>query len=875
MHLPTALRGSPMLWRILIKSSWQFYRRHPAQLALSILGIVLGVGIVTAVLITNSSSQRAFALSTEALYGRTTHQISGANGLPQSFYVQFRKQHSDLSMAPVISGHVAVDEQVFTLLGIDPFAELAFNRMGTLDAVGTAQSANSDSANGAANATANSLSSESRMAASALRRTDALIVSQTSAEEDALPVGQSISLNIGGETHEGFLASTFEADTPAASTGVMMGDIGFVQTLLARGDKIDRIDLIITDQQASELQEELPQTLQLTPAASRTQTMQAMTRGFQINLMAMSMLALVVGVFLIHNTMTFAVVQRRELFAIKRITGITSDTVLRSILLEAVAISTVASVLGVALGYVLSGILVQLTTRTINDLYFVLHVQQIAFNPWLIAGGLALGVGSSVLAASLAAFDAASTSPIQARQRSDIEKRTHALLPKAALAGAAILVLGTIVAVLPLQSLVVGFFALMLIILGYGLLVPFAVNTLSKAIAPWCARVSVDMTLANGAIHRNISRTGLAIAALSIAVSATFGVDVMIGSFRTTVDQWLRTTLQSDLYITAPSVATNQSARILAADSLADAQSVPGVMSVSSGRSIDTRTSAGDIDMLVVEPHAQSEQGFELIDAIEGDPWQAWQNAQALMISEPLATKHQLQPGDTLDVFTQNAGYLPFSIAAVFRDYGSSHGKLLMSRQRFDQHWSEPGISSLGILLEPDADEPQVIDELRVKLGNSELPLIIQSNTSIHDQSLQVFDRTFEVTRVLRWLTVGVAFVGIFSALLALHLERAREFAVLRASGATQVRVLRLVLVQTLMMGALAGALALPLGWLMSEVLIKVINVRSFGWSMQSTLPLGSVLDTVVLACVSALLAGVYPAYRLSQRNIARQLRDN
>ena len=856
-----------MLWRILIKSSWQFYRRHPAQLALSILGIVLGVGIVTAVLITNNSSQRAFALSTEALYGRTTHQISGANGLPQSFYVQLRKQHAEMAMAPVISGHVAVGEQIFTLLGIDPFAELAFNRIGTLEDIDELEGTEDSATSGA-------LSGVSQMAASALQRTDALIVSQTSAEEDALPVGQAIKLNIGGEIHQGFLASTFESDTPAASTGVMMGDISFVQTLLARGDKIDRIDLILTDQQADTLQSELPQTLQLTPAASRTQTMQAMTRGFHINLMAMSMLALVVGAFLIHNTMTFAVVQRRELFAVKRITGITSDTLLRSILLEAVVISSFASVLGVALGYVLSGVLVQLTTRTINDLYFVLHVQQIAFNPWLIAGGLALGISSSVLAASLAAFDAASTSPVQARQRSEVEQRTHALLPKAALVGAVILVLGTLVAVLPIQSLIIGFLALMLIILGYGLLVPFAVSAFSKAIAPWCAGKSVDLTLANGAIHRNISRTGLAIAALSIAVSATFGVDVMIGSFRTTVDQWLRTTLQSDLYITAPSVATNQSARVLEANSLATAQGVAGVSSVSSGRSIDTRTSAGDIDMLVVQPHAQSEQGFELIDAIEDDPWRVWETDQALMISEPLATKHQLQPGDTLDVFTQNAGFLPFRIAAVFRDYGSSHGKLLMSRQRFDQHWNEPGISSLGILLEPDANEPEVIDTLRALLGNAQLPLIIQSNTSIHEQSLAVFDRTFEVTRVLRWLTVGVAFVGIFSALLALHLERAREFAVLRASGATQMRVLRLVLIQTLIMGALAGVLALPLGWLMSEVLIKVINVRSFGWSMQSTMPLGSIANTVVLACMSALLAGLYPAYRLSQRNIARQLRD-
>lgn len=215
------------------------------------------------------------------------------------------------------------------------------------------------------------------------------------------------------------------------------------------------------------------------------------------------------------------------------------------------------------------------------------------------------------------------------------------------------------------------------------------------------------MSLAVGGIYRNISRTGLAIAALSIAVSATFGVDIMIGSFRSTVDQWLRTTLQSDVYVTAPSTATTTNARLPEPDSLLLARAIPGIDSVSSGLTTATRTSAG------------------------------------------------------------------------------------------------------------------------------------------------------------------------ISALLALHLERAREFAILRATGATRRRIVSVVLTQTLLMGVLAGVLALPLGWMMSEVLIKVINVRSFGWSMQSMMPVGSVPETFSLAILSAILAGLYPAYRLSRRGIAAQLRED
>lgn len=861
IHLSKVRLGELMLFSILISSSWRFYRQHPAQLLLSIVGIVLGVGIVTAVLITNNSSQRAFALSTEALYGQTTHQLTGANGVEQSVYVKLRKRFSQVHMAPVIAGHVVVDGRVYTLMGLDVFAEARFNRLGS-------------SLTSTSTQTPATPPSDTSPVLQTLLKDDALIVSQTSAQLNALGIGKSIAVEIGSKTQTAFLAASFNSDNPAATTGLLIGDIAFVQSLLDRNSRIDRIDLILTNEQALAVQSSLPDTLQLTPAASRTQTMQAMTRGFHINLTAMSLLALVVGAFLIHNTMTFSVVQRRELFAIKRMTGITARTLWYSVLLEAVVISTIASLLGVALGYALSGALVKLTTRTINDLYFVLHLQDVWFSPWLILAGLVLGVGSSVLAASIAAFDAASTSPVQARQRSLIEQRTHKALPVMALTGAVIVLLGLLLSVLPVQSLVLGFVALMLIIVGYGLLIPWCVYVLTKKLKPLFDRLGIVISLATGGIYRNISRTGLAIAALSIAVSATFGVEVMIGSFRTTVDHWLKTTLQSDVYVTAPSELSTQDARLLPPESASLARAVSGVSSVSTGRTIDVRTSAGTIDMLVIEPHTNHDQGFELLSQYSNTPWKLWQSPQQLMISEPLANKHGLQAGDALQVFTEHEGFLPFTVAAVFRDYGSSNGKLLMARAIFDKHWDARGIASLGIILQDTSTDRDVIERLQQALSSSEQPLIVQSNSAIHRQSLLVFDRTFEVTKVLRWLTVGVAFLGIFSALLALNLERAREFAILRASGATRSRVIGVITIQTSMMGLLAGLLALPLGWLMSEVLIKVINVRSFGWSMQSSLPAGALPDTLLLACVSAVLAGLYPAYRLSRTGIAAQLRD-
>ena len=243
-----------MLARLLARSSWHFYRRHPAQLLLSLLGIMLGVAIVTAVLITNDSSQRAFALSSEALYGRTTHQLTGALGVDQASYVQLRKDWPNLPMAPVIQAHVAIGDEVFSILGLDPFSEVGFERMNPAMA-GSAGDTN--------------LADTSEATLRALLQPDALLISDTSAALRGWEPGQRLLIDVGGRKAEATLAGTFSSSSPAAATGLLTGDIGFVQSLLQRGDRIDRVDLILSDAQHAALLDKLPPTLALDPAIRR------------------------------------------------------------------------------------------------------------------------------------------------------------------------------------------------------------------------------------------------------------------------------------------------------------------------------------------------------------------------------------------------------------------------------------------------------------------------------------------------------------------------------------------------------------------------------------------------------------------------------
>ncbi len=840
---------------LLARSSIRFYRRHPAQLMLSVLGIILGVGIVTAVLITNSSATAAFSLSTEALYGRSSHHLVAADGIEDASYAELRLAWPEVPMAPIIEGYVAYDNSVLTLIGVDPFAEAVFARFGNAGVDDEGLPVTTE------------LLSDPR----------GVLIATAVADRQELEIGTTLKVQTPTGMIEVLHAGRLDASNPAAVDGVLLTDISRAQTWLGRSGRLDRIEVVLEDRDVDRFVASLPPTLKLEAAENRRATMQAMTRGFQINLTAMSLLALVVGGFLIHNTMSFAVLQRRELFASLRISGVTARQIMYTVLAEAAVVSLVAAALGVLLGRIISEGLIALTTRTINDLYFVLHVQDVQMSLATILLGITLGVSTSLIAALASALDAAATSPLAARQRSSTEERTRRLIAPLAAVGLVLIFAGGVLALLPSLSLLVGFAALMLLILGYGLTLPWLIHRLARAAVSLWGHIGVLAGLALGGIERDISRTSVAIAALAVAVSATLGVDVMTGSFRSSVDEWLGTTLASDVYVSAPSVRASDGA-LLEPALMEVAAATPGVHKVSSGRALDLSTSAGRLDTLILEPHDTSAESFEFVSGDPDSAWQQWRDEGAVLISEPLATKHGLDVGSRMSLFTASVGDQEFSVAGVFRDYGSSHGKLMLSRAVFDTYWDDERINTLGILLDnaPQNEQAAVIETLRQRLAQAAgRALEIRSGRSIHEQSLAIFDRTFEVTGVLRWLTVGVAFIGIFSALLALHLERAKEFAVLRASGATRAQTATLVVLQSSFMGLLAGLLALPLGYIMSLLLIHVINVRSFGWRMHADVAPQALLAALALALLAALLAGLWPAIRLSRGGIAQQLRDD
>jgi len=837
----------------LLKTGLRDLLRRPLHTALLVLGVALGVAVVVAIDLANESARRGFARSAEVVTGAATHQVlGGPGGLAQDVLRRLRVEGGQRASAPVVEGFVTaldLDRQPLRILGIDPLSEAPFRK-----GLGTRRPGDTGFA-------------------PFLTDPRAVLIGSALAEHYRLVPGARIRLRVEDRyEHVTVLGIVTPADAEQASAldGLLLMDVGAAQRLLGMGDQLSRVDLIATAAEARHLEALLPAGARIVPAREPAGAVAQLSDAFALNLRALSLLALVVGMFLIYNTVMFSVVQRRSVFGTLRVLGVTPEQLLALILVEAAAASALGAALGVGLGYVLAQGAVGLVTQTINDLYYVLSVRGAPLTAASALKGAALGLGAGVLAALAPGLEAARVEPVLALRPSSFEQRSRRLVPRVGAAGAVLALAGAVVLLVAKQSLVGSFAGLFGIVLGVALLTPLLSLGLLRSTTPLAALVAGSLgRVAARTVARAVSRTGVAIAALMVAVSVTIGVGLMIRSFRSTVENWLALTLRADVYVGAPS--RGRAATTLSAGVPERVAAVPGVARIERFRMARVAGPQGETELSVVD--AGAERAADLYRVAAGGPEQAWRavRAGAVLVSEPFAYRHAIPASGGRVVLQTDRGLHAFPVAGIYYDYATERGAVLMARDVYEGFWDDRAISSLGVYVSEGVAPGEVAQRLRAALAGTALQ--VTENRSLRRSALQIFDRTFAVTQALRVLAVVVAFIGVWSALMALQVERTRELATLVALGLTPTRLAGLTFLETGLMGSVAGLLSLPTGALLAAILVEVINVRSFGWTMKLELAAGPFLQALAVSVAAALLAALYPLWRLQRMPLAEGLR--
>lgn len=831
---------------LLRRMSLRFYLRHPWQLALALAGISLGVAVYVGVRLANDSAGRAFDVAAERLRGSVTHRLLPIDGpLDESIYRDLVLGRGIAHAAPVVEGEARIASDLalrVPLLGIEPLAQLGSSAVqGTATGEGTF--------------------------ARLIAEPGAALLPAALGEELEIDAGESLALRFGERTAQVRVIGLYPG-AGAAEEPPILTDISTAQELLDMNGRISRVDLELTDSQARALDATPVAGTLLIPTSVERSSLREITTAFRTNLTALGLLALVVGMFLIYGTMAFAILQRTQTLGVLRALGVSRGEIMTAVVAEAATIAAMATVLGLLLGHVLATSLVDLVLRTIGDLSFGRTVGRVDPSPWIYAQGAALGIAATLVAAAKPALDAARTAPAATLRRAALERQARRAARRAAWVALPVLAASAAVLAYGSSALPLAFAGLFGMLAAGALLTPLWVARFTSALDRLLGqRLGIAVTLAVRGVGASLSRTGVAVAALAVAVATVNGVGLMIESFRSSLDTWLDTTLTADIYVTtadgADLDALSQSGALMAID---------GVVGFSLTRARVVPTPSGEIAIRAVQPGVR---GFGL-DIVRGDAAEALGELGAgrgVVASERLLFARGLDVGDVLEL-PAPGGPERAPIVGAFRDFNTGVPAIVMTLDRYREVWRDSALDGIGLDVRDDTDLASVEAAARA-LASPYSASRVRSSARIAELSLAVFDRTFQVTEVLRLLAGIVAFLGILSALLAIELERARELSVLRTLGFTPRGLSAMLLTQTGLLGLAAGLAAVPIGSALAALLVHVINRRSFGWSMEFVMTGEAVISGLVLALAAALLAGLYPAWRASHVELAEGLRED
>ncbi|MBI3991782.1 MAG: ABC transporter permease [Candidatus Lambdaproteobacteria bacterium] len=844
-----------------LRTQIRYWRRHRLQALLCLLGIALGVAVYVAIQLATEGAVEAFAEGAEALAGRATHRVvdPARQGVPETLFATLRGLPGVCATAPFMRRRVRLQGRNLTVLGIDPFSDLAFRDVRYLAAQ------------------AGSPADGTRVGA---------LLERFVGEPGAVAMPAALAAELGVALGQSFTAHS--ADGPAllhavaffelppqravAFAATLLTDVSTFQETFDTLGRIEAIDLILApDDGAAErsVQAVLPPPLRLEAAGRNTERVATMSRAFRLNLQALGLFALLVAVFLIFNAAMFSTVQRANQTAVLRCIGATRGRILRALLGEALLLGLVGGVLGVLLGRWLGGMMVRNTGATLFEVILNTDPVQadVALDAGTWAAGLTLSFGTALAGALWPAIAGARIPPVAALRvaigRNGGARRWRwALAAGLASLGVALALVGwpgdSVVAALAGTSLVALsgalFCPLMLLLLGRTMALP-----LGWALGP-----------AGRMAARNLPRAGMSTAALMVALALALAIEVTVRSFRSTFVLWLGQVVQAQLYLSPADAADDPQAHFTP-QQVARLRALPFVKSLAELSS--RRVLLGEREVLVIALH--TEIFFEIQDLpLTGtDPAVARRQVEAgaVMVSEVLARALYLRPGDILALPTPG-GMQRMPIAAVVRNYSEPSGIVYLPRERYLALYGNDPPWRIGLWVQPGIDLATA--QAAIESGPDGAAVVVQPNALLREEALSVFDRTFAITDMLAALAAAVAFIAVVSALTSLLEERMRLLGYLRAIGMSARRVGCSMALEGVLMAFGAALMGWITGLVMSALLVYVVNPRAFGWSLQFHPAEGSYGRLLLLALGAALLGSWYPIRRATRLSVTATIRE-
>jgi putative ABC transport system permease protein len=847
----------PFGWmlRLFFTHSLRYFARHPALTALNIVGIALGVTVFLSVQIINHSALESFRASVDIVAGKADIEVVG-DGLrfDEQAYPVVANDPDIIAATPTVEDIASLTDypgEYLQLLGIDIFSSGPLRTFELHDA-----------------------KNQKPDIVGFLRDPKVIALTRKLSQRLDLKIGDPLRVETqtGTETfHVGYILD-FGEDAPGADEHLSVMDIANVQENFRHVGKLTRISALLKpgadfNAVCADLRTKLPADVIVQAPDRRNRQIERMIGAFQLNLTALSLISLLVGMFLIYNTVATAVVRRRHEIGVLCALGLNGLQVQGLFMAEAFVLGVAGSLLGLVLGVVMAGQLVGIVSQTITSLYILTSIQNLFISPWIVVVAMTLCLGAVLLAAWFPSREAALLSPVEALSVGHLEEESARKTGGWSAIGLGLLILAALVARVSLTygPAWLSFGAALFTLLGFAFFVP----ALSVHFSRWVHPRSVMARIAFGHFAQSLHRTSMAIASLVVALAMVVGISTMIFSFRTTVEEWLNRSIQADLVIAPAANLLIGNREMIRPEVERIVAAVPHV-SYDSFRELRVQLNGQQVKLASVRLAVT--RYIEKLTFTQGDSHDAFDAAidhGAVLVSQPFFRRFHLGLGDTINLATPT-GHHDFKIAGVYIDYTTEGGVILVDWQTYRKFWQDDAINGIGIYIDKNSGvtAAQLQKELRPKIAPYG-DYLIKSNQELREQVFRIFDQTFSVTYILQTIGIIISALGIFLTLTILVTERRREISILRAIGASRGQIEALILWEAGIIGLLGSFLGIAAGLALAWILSFVINVSFFGWTISWATPWRFLLTLPLMVIGAALVAGYGPARQAAYLDIA------
>lgn len=809
---------------------------------ISIVGVALGIGLFTGVKVASDKAVASFESDIRGVNPYTNYEILDTSGIefPEDIYRTVRR--TEENSFPVLKeyGYLPEIKETVDIQGMDLIRTAKFLKMSPHKGSGFEYY---------------------------FRDLDGVIITKSFAGSHSVRKGDILRSFVYDREFPLKVAGIVDDPSLPANTFIM--DLGNFQEYFGKAGYLTRIDVEADDKTVTEIRSILPPSLSIGKKEVAVQSQKSLIRSFRYNLQFVSLIAILVGIFLLYNTIFISVVKRRMEIGILRGLGASRKAIVLIFVIHGMILGVAGSILGILVGQVAAYFSVAAVEKTITTMYRTISISDYLIPKGDIVLAMALGVMVSLVASAIPSFEAARVRPTESTKEGTFESRHRSRRGTSALAGLVLVVSGCAASYADYSSMpydfpFLAYTGILLIILGFTLISPSYLSALLTVMKRPAERIFPSAgVITVGDMRGSVYRFSVALMSVAISSALIFALLTLIFSFRDSLKIWIRKNIAADVYIKPASCRSNFCFFPLSDELVRKVEGMHEVSGVDRFRTLQIDFQGrqivagfGDNDMRLRLGRVRYAGDEGLITDHPGTD-------MTIGVSKFLGIKYGLKVGDTVDIRTPS-GRQRFVIYDIFSSYSTTSGFVYLDRKWLKKYWGLDDATQLGIYLRKGVDVAGFIRRLKEAL----LPgfsLEISNTAQLRDQVLSIFDRTFAITYAIELISIVVSLLGVINTLMALVLERKREISIFRYLGGSWSQ-LRLTLVLSAGIVGITGILLGGImGPMMSVIFIEVINKISFGWEIHFSIPvLYLALVTAVLFLIT-LSAGLVPL-RIAQR---------